>query len=487
MKKKILGAAALLAACLMLFSACDYTLLSPEQLMRPPQYYGENEGLQDIFSSTAGANAILKAPYEGAYRSAFILEDIDGDGSEEALAFYVKNLDKNVCRMMLFEKSGGNWTLCANIRGEGSEVVSVSLADLDQDGVQEIIVGWGTSGGSDRVLSVYRYSPEQRDVRSLASEPYRLMACLDVDGDRDLELFVVSTASASSATATSAAGGAADPARFRGRLLKIQETIQPSGMQDVSITSVSEIALSSAAVDCTQLMVQQFYDSNEPLAFFLDCASKDSGLFTDVITWSNGRLNREEFAWDRENVYPTYRSANITCQDINADGYIEIPAQIPLDGSSNPAAADANSQSADSSGERVLDEQISLTVWRRFSQGKLTPVANSVINFSDSYLFLFKGDWTAGAFPRLTNNVTVAADLENRIWSFYDYDYSTKVRGRLIFEIIVHPVGTDISGTDEIEIISDNTLIYTVRLGPEASSRSVSYGDIVNSFVLLSD
>lgn len=68
---------------------------------------------------------------------------------------------------------------------------------------------------------------------------------------------------------------------------------------------------------------------------------------------------------------------------------------------------------------------------------------------------------------------------------FYDYDYQTKVRGSLIFEIIVHPVGTDISTTDEEELLTDGGLIYTVRMGAAASSRNVTYDDVVEGFMLL--
>lgn len=100
MKKKIWTGAALLICLMLLLSGCSYQILTPDQLMRPPRYYGENAGLQEAFAEAA-PNAMLKAPYEGDYHSAFILTDLDSDGVEEALAFYVNNMDKNICRMML--------------------------------------------------------------------------------------------------------------------------------------------------------------------------------------------------------------------------------------------------------------------------------------------------------------------------------------------------------------------------------------------------
>lgn len=479
MKKRIWIGTALLICLTILMSGCSYQILTPDQLMRPPRYYGENAGLQEAFAEAA-PNAMLKAPYEGDYHSAFILTDLDSDGVEEALAFYVNNMDKNICRMMLFKWEQDNWTLCATVRGEGSDVVSVSTGDLDADGVQEIIVGWGISGSQERTLSVYRYTPQSGNLRSLASEPYRLMACMDFDGDAEKELFVVSSVSPSTGNAGTELGAP----RFRIRLLKLQEAVQPDGTQAVSVTAISELMLPSSVTECRQIVVQPAV-GEDPQAIFLDCTLGESGMFTDIIIWSGGKLTRVETGTEENPFRYTFRTANITCRDINQDGYFEIPAQMVLAGGVNSSAAVVNSSASDSSAEKAVDDQMYLTVWHKLSKGKLVPCANSVLNFNDSYLFLFQQGWTSGNFPDITNNVTVEANIGTRTWSFYDYDYQTKIRGSLIFEIIVHPAGTDISTTDEEELLTDGGLIYAVRMGAAASSRDVTYEDVLEGFMLL--
>lgn len=481
MKKRIITVAALLAAFVLLMSGCDYKMLTPDQLMRPPRYYGENAELQAAFSDAA-PDAVLKAPYEGEYHSAFILQDLDGDGTEEALIFYVNSMDRNICRMMLFRQDQGSWIHCATVRGEGNDVVSVTIADMAADGVQEIIVGWGISGSQERVLSVYRYTPGGTgDLRSLASETYRMMACLDLDGDNEKELFIVSA----TAAATVETG---ETSRFRARLLKLQEALQPDGTQESSITAVSELALPAAAADCTRITFQPVVDGNSP-AVLLDCTMMDTGMFTDIITWTDGKLTRVMPSETENPLRYTYRTSSITCQDINSDGYVEIPTQIVLDGGVNTSAAVVNSQAysgtSDSSTGTAVDDQVYLTVWNKLSGGRLVTVRNSIINLNDSYMFFFKDDWTSGNFPTMTNNVTVHTNIESRTCSFYDYDYSTKVRGALVFEIIVHPSGTDISMTDEQLLTEDGGLMYTVRMGSAAKSRQITYDDVVNGFVLL--
>ncbi len=480
MKKRIAAVSAVLAVLLLLLSGCDYKLLSPDQLMRPPRYFGENAGLQDAFTETAGTNAVLKAPYEGEYNSAFILKDLDADGQEEALAFYVNSLDKNICQMMLFQSDGWNWTMCANIRGEGNEAVAVSLEDLDSDGVCEIVVGWGISGSGERMLSVYKYDPDSGYLRSLASEPYRMMYCTDFDGDYEQEILIVSPLSSSGAQQDTAV-----PARLQAKLLKIQDTVQPSGSVAASVTAVSETALSPAAMGCTQMAVQAASGSGEALTVFLDCTTSGEGMFTDILQWSDGRLTRVQSSGVGGSlVEDTYRTSNITCGDINEDGYIEVPSQLALAGSSNPSAADANTN-ADAA-EQAVDERVSMTVWSRFSGGKLVPAEYSVINFSDSYMFLLKKDWVSGNFPNLTNNITIVADIVSRTWSFYDYDYATQVRGALLFSILVYPAETEVPDGETV-IVEDDTLTYTVRMGPAAENRGVAIQDVSNGFILLSN
>lgn len=484
MKKRIITLAALLVSFALLLSGCSYKVLTPDQLMRPPRYYGDSESLQKAFAQ-AVPNATMKAPYVGEYRSALIRTDIDMDGVEEALAFYVNNLDKNICRMMLLESDGDSWIQCSTVRGEGNEVVSVSIEDMDADGVCEIIVGWGITGSMDHKLSVYRYSPETRGLRSLVSESYRMMACLDFDNDAQKELFVVSSVST---VFSDDSGGEVVPIRFYARLLKMQEAIQPDGTEAVSVTAVSELLLPTSAAECTQILVQPAR-GEETQAVFLDCTLREGGMFTDIMIWSGGKLTRVETGSADNPFRYTYRASNIACQDVNLDGYIEIPAQMVLDGGSNVSAVVANNQqeasSAYTTGSTKADDRMYLTVWHRMSGGKLVAVENSVINFNDLYMFVFKAGWTSGNFPNMTNNVTVVADIANRTWSFYDYDSQTKVRGNLLFEIIVRPVGTESGAAGEQVILEDGGMTYTVRMGGGAARREVTYDDVVNGFKLL--
>ena len=82
-KLLVLPAAAALTGCS--FGA------SIDTLMSPPKLSMEQEQIYSALTAAVGNNISLKYPKSGKYLSAFIIEDIDGDGGNEALVFYEKS------------------------------------------------------------------------------------------------------------------------------------------------------------------------------------------------------------------------------------------------------------------------------------------------------------------------------------------------------------------------------------------------------------
>ena len=86
---KLLSAAA--AASIMLTSAGCSLGTSIDTLMAPPKLSVEQEQIYNALTDAAGTSISLKYPKSGKYLSAFIVEDIDGDGGNEAVVFYEKS------------------------------------------------------------------------------------------------------------------------------------------------------------------------------------------------------------------------------------------------------------------------------------------------------------------------------------------------------------------------------------------------------------
>ena len=86
MKKLFLIAAVTMLA--LAFSGCNVLETDTEALMKPPVFTEEQEKLNAALTEVIGESYVLKYPETGEINSAFIFKDLDGDGTEEAMAFY---------------------------------------------------------------------------------------------------------------------------------------------------------------------------------------------------------------------------------------------------------------------------------------------------------------------------------------------------------------------------------------------------------------
>ena len=85
---------ALLALCLFC-SGCSVMDLDTQNLMSPPKATGDKADIQRVIEESAGSYT-FKYPQKGDYRSAVIMHDINGDGTDEAVAFYKSNTPDGV-------------------------------------------------------------------------------------------------------------------------------------------------------------------------------------------------------------------------------------------------------------------------------------------------------------------------------------------------------------------------------------------------------
>lgn len=86
---KIKKAAAFLKAAAILsiaaLTGCQATI---ENLLTAPKLTQEQSEINQALINSSGSSIKLKYPRGGEYRSAFVLQDIDSDGTQEALVFY---------------------------------------------------------------------------------------------------------------------------------------------------------------------------------------------------------------------------------------------------------------------------------------------------------------------------------------------------------------------------------------------------------------
>lgn len=68
-----------------------------EELLRAPKLSGDYGALQTALNDWLGESAQLKYPIQGELLSPFVLQDLDGDGQQDAAVLYTTAQTANVC------------------------------------------------------------------------------------------------------------------------------------------------------------------------------------------------------------------------------------------------------------------------------------------------------------------------------------------------------------------------------------------------------
>ena len=120
------------------------------------------------------------APISGSNLQSVQMVDLDGDGVEEAVAFFRKATDERPVKIYFFRSNGDSYEQMALIEGTASSIYSITYYDLDGDGRREILVGF-KSGTELQVLAVYTLRGSE--PLNLLTTAYLRYAVSDLDGD----------------------------------------------------------------------------------------------------------------------------------------------------------------------------------------------------------------------------------------------------------------------------------------------------------------
>ena len=103
MKKGLCRLLPLLLACVLLAgcSLGNFGSLQVEELLRAPRLMGDYGALQAALNEWLGESAQLKYPMQGDLLSPFLLQDLDGDGQQDAAVLYTTGQTSNVCIAIL--------------------------------------------------------------------------------------------------------------------------------------------------------------------------------------------------------------------------------------------------------------------------------------------------------------------------------------------------------------------------------------------------
>ena len=310
---KKLAAAALCGTVLLTQTGCSFSGLDPQNLMSPPRANLEQQGIYQLLQEDRQELNFVY-PKRGDYRSAIIMQDWTGDGVSDAVGFVA--LDKGV-EVYFLEKRQDGWRTAASFVNTASQVDLVCFGDLNGDGTEDVLIGWGSAAGTTgRTASAAAYLYQEGNVMEAALGTYGEVSLTDFDGDGVCEVFTVDKYVAAEEEGAEALPAQAHIYAWQDGALQELHTASA----DNSITSYTAIHFGKLGRDLSAVVV--------------DGAKADGSMTTQVFTLEDGLLLNSPAGVNSEsyqNPFSRPSAAVFTSQDVNGDGLLEIPvaSQLP--------------------------------------------------------------------------------------------------------------------------------------------------------------
>lgn len=161
-----------------------------EELLRAPKLSGDYGDVQTALNDWLGESAQLKYPMQGDLLSPFLLQNLDGDGRQDAAVLYTTAQSSNVCIAILQKDDADIWHVRQNVEGLADTVESVGLAQLQPGDATQLVVGY-TAAQGDHYLAVYSYTDGV--LSTILEQQYQQYLVEDITGGGNQDLILMST------------------------------------------------------------------------------------------------------------------------------------------------------------------------------------------------------------------------------------------------------------------------------------------------------
>ncbi len=402
---------------------------SIEDLISPVSPSGENEEVLSALNNYCEAGYSLKVPSGGNYTTAFVFTDLDSDGQNEALAFYEPSDSLGSVNMAVIQKGEKSWNVVNNIVGEGSGVNRVDFSDLNNDSVDEIIVGWSVISKSD-VSNVNVYF---RLDDSLTYESYsdsvtgNDFLCADINEDSANDLLIFSTGSVNESPY-------AELYSFEGKeKYKIGYT-----KLDSTITSFEKLSVGKTDAGTSVYVDALRADGSSMVTEFIYYSNYYDSIVSPLYSYSTGRTSE------------TTRDDLIYSSDIDGDSVIEIPTDYD---------------------DISLPDKLSAQDWVSYKSTIFVHKCYTVSCKRDAYVLIVTDDEL--------EDLTFTYDEEGRELSAFDED-------TLCYNIKAVLKSTYDSNSDDflsyVKIYENSGYVYLARVNSETSYSTDYLADTIRTY-----
>lgn len=325
---------------------------SVDNLLSPPVLSEDQKEIYRALQDSAGQDIKLQYPKSGSYRSAIIIEDIDNDGTSEAMAFYSRTNDSSAdgsIRVNVLDKDTKGWRSVYDHAATASGIDRVLFPELNTDGIKNIIIGYNMPSG-EKTLKAYSYSSGV--LSATYTDSYSSVFVSDMDKNNVKDLVVIHPNN-----------------EYTGKQAYISLVSDKNG----SLYEKSTILLNDKTSDFVNIVTG--YVGGDTPAVFID-GMAGGQLSTEIIYCINGTLRNPLYLSESGIIEDTVRPTGYLSVDIDSDGIIEIPTLGYFPGYS-----------------RDSREQFRITYWSVFDNYEIKKKYSSYYNVPDGYCFIIPNRW----------------------------------------------------------------------------------------------
>lgn len=335
-----------------------------EDLYVLPRLPEEYEDLNAQLAAIRANGAEQTSPQGGTNLQSVQLVDLDGDGDEEAVAFFRDNSEERPLKIFIFRAVEDSYEQAAIIDGSGTAIRSIRYEDMTGDGVKEILVCWRVSA---EVQALGVYALEDMEPMPLMSTAYARYEVEDLDDDDMKELVVIRNDEGETGVSL------ADYYDWDGGSLLLRSSARLSvAVAELQWTQTGRLEDGETAV---------FVTGRET------GVEETSRAITDILVYREPDLTNIVLDSDTGVSTEIYRFINdLQPADIDGDGVMEVPmpAQLPV--------------------VSAEDGPYWKIYWRSFdANGQATRRAITYHNIQDSWYLMIPESWD-GHFTVQQNN-----------------------------------------------------------------------------------
>ena len=187
---KLIRTIPVLAVLLFALSGCTFP--SGDDLLAAPKPSANYQTLQVELENLLSSGVTYTAPTDGENRSPIQLVDLDGDGADEAIAFFrgSSSVTSNAFKVYVYKKQDQQYVCTGAIEGKGTAILSVDYPTITPAGRRGMLIAWKLPGDGVGALTMCDFDKNCAPGLLLETE-YSAMELADLTGDGAKDLLLI--------------------------------------------------------------------------------------------------------------------------------------------------------------------------------------------------------------------------------------------------------------------------------------------------------